>query len=165
MVEDPNRKKHLTRLSKLVDPIIEPTARARGFVLSRLISQWKQIAGDVASWCHPVELKFKRGETSNGNLKLAISSGRGPEATQQAKTIISRVNAAFGYAAISRLSFVQTLEARPPLREQPEAASRDTQSQRNQAIWALDEKLQHVESPELRAALRRLGMPEDDQKR
>ena len=161
MADDPTRKKYMTRLSKLVDPMIEPSAQARGFVLSRLISHWQQIAGDMASWCQPVELKFTKGETSNGILKLAIASGRGPEANQQTENIISRVNAAFGYAAVGRLAFVQTLQTKPLHPEQPEAKPLDTQAQTNQSIWTLDEKLQQIKSPELRAALRRLGTPQD----
>lgn len=162
MANDPTRKKHMTRLSKLVDPMIEPSARARGFVFSRIISQWQQIAGDMASWCQPVELKFNMGETRNGSLKLAIASGRGPEANQQAESIISRVNAAFGYSAVSRLSFVQTLKIMPVQPEHRETTPTDSQLQQNQYIWTLDETLQQVKSPELRAALRRLGTPKDE---
>ena len=119
----------------------------------------------MAPWCQPVELKFSRGETSNGSLKLAIASGRGPEASLKTKVIIGRVNAAFGYAAISRLSFVQTLQKNYPPLEQTKTTFINSQSQKNEAIWTLDEKLQQVESPELRAALRRLGTPQDDQTR
>ena len=162
MADDRTRKKHMTRLSKLVDPMIEPSVRARGFVFSRLISQWQQIAGEMASWCQPVELKFNQSETSNGTLKLAIASGRGPEANQQAENIISRVNAAFGYAAVGRLAFVQTLQTKPWRPEKPEAKPFDTQAQTNQSIWTLDEKLKNIKSSELRAALRRLGSPIDE---
>ena len=163
MADDPTRKKQMTHLAKLVDPLIEPSARARGFVFSRLISQWQQIAGDMASWCQPVELQFNKSETSNGTLKLAIASGRGPEANQKAENIISRVNTAFGYAAVSRLSFVQTFQAKPLQPESPEVAQPEAQARYNQSIWALDEKLQQVKSPALRAALRRLGTPRNSQ--
>ncbi len=162
MANDQTRKKHMTRLSKLVDLMIEPSARARGFVFSQLISQWQQIAGDMASWCQPVELKFNKSETNNGILKLAIASGRGPEANQQAEHIISRINATFGYAAVSKLSFIQSLQAKPLQPEPLEAEQRDSQAQLNQSIWTLDEKLQKVRSPALRTALRRLGTPCDD---
>ena len=164
MAKDPNRKNRMTRLSKLVDPMIEPSVRARGFVLSRLISEWPRIVGDVAGWCQPAELKFAQGETTNGILKLAIASGRGPEATQQRDTIISRVNAAFGYAAVSRISLVQKLQPSPP-EPQPHASNATANpdnSAHNAGIWALDEKLQSVRSPEVRAALRRLGTPLDE---
>ena len=162
--KDPTRKKQMTRLSKLVDPMIEPSARARGFVLSRLISEWRQIVGDMAGWCQPVEMKFSKGETSNGSLKLAITSGRGPEASLQTQNIISRVNAAFGYAAISRITLVQnfshsTSDMAPP----PNTKRNDTNDASSQDVWTLDEKLSKVKSAELRAALRRFGTPIKDE--
>ena len=162
MADEPIRKKHMARLSKLVDPMIEPSARVRGFIFSQIISQWQQIAGDMSSWCKPIELKFNMGETSNGSLKLAIASGRGPEANQQTESIISRVNATFGYSAVSRLSFVQTLQIKTFQSEHRAINLKEAQIQQNQSIWTLDEKLQHVKSPELRAALRRFGTPKDE---
>ena len=175
MVKDPTRKKHMTRLSKLVNPMIEPSVRARGFILSRLISEWPQIMGDMATWCQPAELKFAAGDTANGTLKLAIASGRGPEASQQTAIIINRVNAAFGYAAVSRISFSQTLHGGVPSEATPGGQSLENFGQettlagpqqnqdktRNERIWTLDEKLQTVKSPEVRAALRRFGTPID----
>jgi len=161
MGKDPTRKNRMTRLSKLVNPMIEPSLRARGFVLTRLVSHWPQIAGDMANWSQPAELKFPHGETSNGTLRLAIASGRGPQAAQEADALIKRVNAEFGYAAVSRITLSQTL---PPREAQssPSATSPDRdQAARNQRIWSLDERLQKVESPILRAALRRLGTPLD----
>lgn len=161
--KDPTRKKQMTRLSKLVDPMIEPSARARGFVLSRLISEWQQIVGDMATWCQPVEMKFSKGETINGSLKLAIASGRGPEASLQTQNIISRVNAAFGYAAISRITLVQNFSHSAPKMAAPPTTKRDPKrDSRNQDVWTLDEKLNKVKSPELRAALRRFGTPIED---
>ena len=165
MAKNPTRKQHITRLSKVVEPMIESTAIARGFVLTRLISQWQKIAGDMAAWCQPVELKFTKGEKNNGSLKVSIASGRGPEATQKTKDIISRVNAAFGYAAINRLSFVQTFQIKGSPPEKSENLAPEKQAKQNHAIWALDEKLQKVEAPELRAALRRLGTPIDERTR
>ena len=161
--KDPTRKKQMTRLSKLVDPMIEPSARARGFVLSKLISEWQQIVGDMANWCQPVEMKFSKGETINGSLKLAIASGRGPEASLQTQNIISRVNAAFGYAAISRITLVQNFSHSAPKMAAPPTTKRDPKRvSQNQDVWTLDEKLNKVKSPELRAALRRFGTPIED---
>jgi len=80
-------------------------------------------------------------------------------------TIIDRVNAAFGYAAINRITIAQSLlpasqqAVRPPQKKLDQPSS---ESSRNERIWALDERLQGVKSPELRAALRRLGTPLDD---
>ena len=70
------------------------------------------------------------------------------------QVIIDRVNANFGYQAISRISLVQTLVDQPA--SPPPAPAPTTEPQ---DIWTLDDKLKDVKSPELRAALRRLGSP------
>ena len=94
--------------------------------------------------------------SGNGTLKLAIASGYGPVALQMKGAIIERVNAAFGYRAISEVVFVQTLP--PPRGGSPIAPGpASSPEQRAKATWALDAKLEKVKSPELRAALRRLG--------
>ena len=74
----------------------------------------------------------------------------------QASDITRRVNAAFGYRAISEVVFVQTL---PPPRSGSPVGSGHPASpeQRAKATWALDAKLEKVKSPELRASQRRLG--------
>ena len=158
----------MERLSTLVDDMIEPSVRKRGFVLSRLISNWRQIAGDIADWCKPVELKLDKNTHKDGVLKLSITSGRGPQAQQMMPQIIDRVNAAFGYAAVSRITLVQTMSGAPvaPISADatddapPQATTKEAQS--GDDIWTLDEKLAGIESPELRAALRRLGTPIGD---
>ena len=112
------------------------------------------IAGDMAQWSRPAQMNLSR--SGSGTLKLAIASGFGPVALQMKSAIIERVNAAFGYRAISEVVFVQTL---PPPRSGSPVGSGHPASpeQRAKATWALDAKLEKVKSPELRAALRRLG--------
>ena len=169
----------MKRLSTFVDDMVEPSARKRGFALSRLIAHWGEVVGDMASWCKPVELSLSR-NNNDGTLKLSIASGRGPEAQQLAPTIIDRVNASFGYAAVSRITFVQTMTQQPiatvsapshprtvdPNRATtPESAPGSTPELTSETssgagdVWTLDEKLARIKSPELRAALRRLGTP------
>ena len=143
----------MTRLSGMIDGMVAPSVQKRGFVISRLVSEWPMIAGDIASWSRPSQMNLSR--SGSGTLKLAIASGFGPVALQMKGAIIEHVNAAFGYRAISEVVFVQTL---PPLRgdscNAPPASSPEQQAK---ATWALDAKLEKVKSPELRAALRRLG--------
>lgn len=174
----------MKRLSTFVDDMVEPSARKRGFALSRLIAHWGEVAGDMASWCKPVELKLSK-DNNDGTLKLSIASGRGPQAQQMAPSIIDRVNASFGYAAVSRITFVQTMTHHPvtsfaappdahhgasgpnahgPNALGPNAQGPNTSSESAQEthdVWTLDEKLAGIKSPELRAALRRLGTPAD----
>ena len=48
-----DRRRHMTRLSRLVDGMVAPSVQKRGFVISRVVSQWRYIAGDMADWSRP----------------------------------------------------------------------------------------------------------------
>lgn len=157
--KQPHRKNRMARLSTMVDDMVAPSAQARGFVISRLISHWPDIAGDIAEWCQPANLTFDRGKQNDGVLKLAITHGRGPQAQAMSAQIIDRVNAAFGYNAVSRITLVQSLS--PPAKTESVTQSMSSDDNNRADIWSLDEKLEGVASPELRAALRRLGTPVD----
>lgn len=146
----------MTRLSGLIDKMVAPSVQKRGFVISRLVSEWPAIAGDMARWSRPSQMNLSHG--GGGTLKLAIASGFGPVALQMKAAIIDRVNAAFGYRAISEVVFVQTLP--PPRRDTSHVPPATPPEARARATWELDAKLEKVASPELRAALRRLGTPD-----
>ena len=157
--KQPHRKNRMARLSTMVEGMVAPSAQARGFVISRLISHWPEIVGDIAEWCQPASLSFDRGKRNDGVLKLAITYGRGPQAQAMSAQIIDRVNAAFGYNAVSRITLVQSLS---PLAKAESTVQSTTPADTSASdIWSLDEKLNAVASPELRAALRRLGTPLD----
>ena len=157
--KQPHRKNRMARLSTMVEGMVAPSAQARGFVISRLISHWPEIVGDIAEWCQPASLSFDRGKQNDGVLKLAITYGRGPQAQAMSAQIIDRVNAAFGYNAVSRITLVQSLS--PPAKAESTVQSTTPADTSASDIWSLDEKLKAVASPELRAALRRLGTPLD----
>ena len=148
-----DRRRHMTRLSRLVDDMVAPSVRQRGFVISRVVSQWRYIAGDMADWSRPAQLKMSR--KGGGTLKVAIASGFGPIALQIKPSIIDRVNAAFGYRAVEDVTFVQTL---PPQRDFHRRNSVIPNTEEQAAdIWELDAKLERIRSSDLRAALRQLG--------
>ena len=129
-----DRRRHMTRLSRLVDDMVAPSVQKRGFVISRVVSQWRYIAGDMADWSRPAQLNLSR--KGGGTLKVAIASGFGPIALQMKPSIIDRVNAAFGYRAVEDLTFVQTL---PPQRESlPRKNAIPNAEERAADIWELD---------------------------
>ena len=149
------RLNKMRRLSTMIEPMVAPSARERGFAVSRLISHWHDIVGDLSDWCRPTDIHFARGSRNNGNLKLQIASGRGPQAQALTAQIINAVNATFGYQAVNRITLVQSLVPESKITQtQKPAKISDAED-----IWALDEKLKNIKSPELRAALRRLGGP------
>ena len=153
-----NRLNKMQRLSTMIEPMIAPSARERGFAISRLISHWHNTVGSLSEWCRPADIHFPRGSRNNGTLKLQIASGRGPQVQAMTQQIIDAVNASFGYRAVDRITIVQSLASPSQIAETqtPNAISGDKN------IWVLDEKLKNIKSPELRAALRRLGGPVDE---
>ena len=153
-----DRRHRMTRLSRLVDGMVAPSVRERGFVISRLVSNWRQIAGDMAGWSRPTQLNLSR--RGGGTLKVAIASGYGPIALQMKQPIIDRVNATFGYRAVAELVFVQTLAPQPAQPETPESNDAAASAALAESIWELDARLERIKSPEVRAALRRLGRAE-----
>ena len=148
----------MRRLSTMIEPMIAPSAKERGFAISRLISHWREIVGDISEWCRPADIHFTHGSRNNGTLKLKITSGRGPQAQAISGQIMDSVNAAFGYQAVDRIILVQSLA---PASQIPALKKPATISDAKD-IWSLDEKLVDIKSPELRAALRRLGSPVDN---
>ena len=150
-----DRRHRMTRLSRLVDGMVAPSVRERGFVISRLVSNWRQIAGDMANWSRPTQLSLSR--RGGGTLKVAIASGYGPIALQMKQPIIDRVNATFGYGAVADLVFVQTLAPQPAKPETTHSDSPPLPAPLAESIWELDARLELINSPEIRAALRRLG--------
>ena len=153
------RTNKMKRLSTMIDTMIAPSTKARGFAIERIVSHWHDIDGDMSSWCRPDAVSFPRDSRTDGTLRLQITSGRGPQAQAMSDLIIDRVNANFGYRAISRISLVQTLST-PVQPDNPRPYP--SLSQDRHDIWELDDKIKDVKSPELRAALRRLGSPLDD---
>ncbi len=148
----------MRRLSTMIEPMVARSAQERGFAISRLISHWRDIIGDISEWCHPADIHFPRGSHNNGTLKLQIVSGRGPQAQAMSRQIIDSVNATFGYQAVDRITLVQSLA--PP--SNTEMSQKPATISDAKDSWSLDEKLKHIKSPELRAALRRLGGPVDE---
>jgi hypothetical protein len=153
-----DRRRRMTRLSRLVDGMVAPSVRERGFVISRLVSNWRQIAGDMAAWSRPTQLNLSR--RGGGTLKVAIASGYGPIALQMKQPILDRVNATFGYRAVADLVFVQTLAPQPAPPEAPENNTPHAPAPLAESIWELDSRLEQIRSPEIRAALRHLGRAE-----
>ena len=153
-----NRINKMRRLSTMIEPMIASSARERGFAISRIISHWHDTVGDLSEWCRPADIHFPRGSRNNGTLKLQIVSGRGPQAQAMTQQIIDAVNASFGYRAIDRITIVQNLAPTKPISKTRKLSA--ISGDKN--IWALDERLKNIKSPELRAALRRLGGPIDE---
>ena len=124
----------------------------RGFGEAQLVTQWEAVIGvELAEKLTPERLAFPRGERRNGTLRLRVASAFATEAQHLEPVLIERINAFFGYGAVTRLAFTQG----PPLAATPTPAPLRQLSAEEQR--AIDSRVAGVADPDLRAALKRLG--------
>jgi hypothetical protein len=133
-----------------------------GFSAATLITDWATIAGrELAAYSIPERLKLPRAversdedavEAAKGRpgatLVLRVDGGRSLDVQHNARQIVERINAYFGYAAVAELRIVQApigLDDRY-VGPAPRVSARP-----------LTQEVAHVADPHLRDALARLG--------
>lgn len=80
----------------------------RGFAIARLLTHWTEIAGeDMARITRPVKVGYGR-EGMGASLTLLTTGSNAPMVEMQKEKLRERVNAVYGYAAISRILLTQT---------------------------------------------------------
>ncbi|MGB3555747.1 MAG: DciA family protein [Jannaschia sp.] len=96
------------RVSSLVDRDIKRLSERRGFSESRLLTHWAEIAGaEIAAICRPVKVGYPRG--GFGAVLTLLTTGAQAQVLQMRLPVLEeRVNACYGYRAISRIAITQT---------------------------------------------------------
>jgi hypothetical protein len=101
-------RKNARRVSSLVERDIKRMGEKRGFTETRLLTHWADIAGpDTAAICRPVKVGFPR-NGFGAILTLLTTGAQAPMLQMRLPQIIDRVNACYGYRAISRIDITQT---------------------------------------------------------
>ena len=132
-----------------------------GFSAATLVTDWATIAGrELAAYTAPERLKWPRAversdddadEAGKGRpgatLVLRVDGGRSLDVQHNARQIIERINAYFGYAAVAELRIVQA----------PVGADDRFARPARPAGRPLTTEVAHVADPGLRDALARLG--------
>ena len=149
----PERRGRMRAIAADVPKIAGAVLGKRGFAEAQLVAQWPAIIGEaIALGASPVKLTFGRGERREGTLHLRVDSALALEIQHREPVLIERINAFFGYRAVSRLALRQgppaTAPTPPPPRPRPLKAEERQQ---------LDRGLAAIEDPALKAALERLG--------
>ena len=109
---------------------LDQAARARGFATTALLSDWRAIAGaDLARYTMPdriiwpkrrdegVETPLHGYKSVGATLVLRIEGPRAIEVQHRSAQILERVNAYFGYRAITEMRFLQAPIGRAAARE------------------------------------------------
>lgn len=147
------------RTASVLDDQIRRAGESRGFAVSRVLTHWAEIAGaEIAEIARPVNIGYGRGGFG-ATLTVLTTGAQAPMLEMQKDKLRDRVNAAYGYNAISRVRITQTAPtgfaegqaqfAAPKPAPKPEPAP--------EAVAAVHEAVTPVQNDDLRAALERLG--------
>jgi hypothetical protein len=94
--------------SGLLKTQVRVAGESRGFAVTRLLTHWTEIAGEeMARVTRPVKVGYGR-EGMGGTLTLLTTGSMAPMVEMQKEKLREKVNAVYGYAAISRIMLTQT---------------------------------------------------------
>lgn len=147
------------RTASVLSERIRRGGETRGFAVSRVLTHWAEIVGgDIAAIARPVEVGYGRG--GFGAMLTVLTTGaQAPMLEMQKEKLRERVNAVYGYNAISRIRITQTAaagfsEGRAQFVQKP---PRSVHSEDPQDTARVQAAVGRVENEDLRAALERLG--------
>ena len=159
MSQPPRRFRGFRQAASLVAEPIRHAAEGRGFAVARLLTNWPEIVGpEVATRARPVKIAHSRGGFG-ATLTLLTTGAAAPLLEMQLPQIRERVNACYGYNAISRILLTQTsatgfAEGRAQFDPAPpKARAPDPETRR-----AAENLAAGITDPALQAALTRLAM-------
>ena len=96
------------RTGTLVSRQIRDAGESRGFAVSRILTHWAEIAGaDLAAMTRPVDVRYGR-QGLGATLTILTTGANAPLIEMQKDKLRERVNACYGYAAISQVRVTQT---------------------------------------------------------
>ena len=94
--------------SGLVRDRIRSAGESRGFAVARLVTHWAEVVGaEIAAVARPVRIGYGR-EGMGATLTLLVEGPSAPMIDMSRERIRDRVNACYGYNAISRITLTQT---------------------------------------------------------
>ncbi|MBY6092474.1 DUF721 domain-containing protein [Pseudooceanicola sp. 502str34] len=97
------------RTSKLLETRIRQAGETRGFAVTRLLTHWDEIVGeDLAAMARPVDVKYGRQQGFGATLTVLTTGALAQMVEMQKDKMRDRVNAVYGYNAISRVRVTQT---------------------------------------------------------
>lgn len=153
------RMRGFERTSGLLKGPIRTAGEKRGFAESRLLTHWAEIVGpEIAAVARPVSVSYSKGGFG-ATLTVLTTGAQAPMLQMQEPRLREKVNAVYGYGAISRIRFTQTaptgfaegqVQFAPAAPRQPHVP--DAASQRKAADMA-----EEISDDGLRRALARLG--------
>jgi hypothetical protein len=151
----PNRVRARS-VGEFLPALMRPAFEKYGFSSAAILTDWAALAGpELAAYTAPERLKWPRGNPDDGSsgpcgatLVLRVSGARALEVEHRRPQIIERLNASFGYRAVSEIRIVQAPLEKRDARPAPAPATADPDTV--PALAAIQEQ-------RLRAAMARLA--------
>lgn len=154
------RRRGPAPVSDLLVDVLKPAARKRGFATVDLFTHWADIVGPTyREVTQPERLSWPRRLEDGGEdgfepatLTVRCEGSRALLFQHEIPQMLERINAVFGFPAVSRIRIVQKPIVRPvivrPTRLRPLSRAEEAR---------VDGLTAEIEDPGLRAALQRLG--------
>lgn len=102
------RERGFERAGKLLKPHIAKAGGKRGFEVARILTHWAEIVGEEAALASsPVKINYVNKEFG-ATLTLLTTGAQAPMLQAELPRIRERVNACYGYNAVSRVRITQT---------------------------------------------------------
>jgi hypothetical protein len=113
-------------VGEFVPALMRPAFEKFGFPAAAILTDWAAIAGpELAAFTAPERLKWPRrsgGEDAQedgagATLVLRVSGARALEVEHSRERLIERINAAFGYRAVTTIRLIQAPIPRPEIKK------------------------------------------------
>ncbi len=158
----PRKHKSARQVSEVVGKIMEPVLSRRSGMTIDLLNAWPELAGDeYCDFTRPEKINWPNRAHQDdpfkpGVLVVACEGAMALYFQHDLSRICERVNVFFGFAAISKLKIVQkpvrkTRNSRRKAGLNTKAGLDENRKKRLQTILA------HIQDPELRGRLEKLG--------
>lgn len=141
------------RIGRQLSTIAGKALGKHGLAFGALLTDWATIVGPrLADQTSPLKLAFPKGAREDAVLHLRVSSPAALLLQHEEPQVLERINAFFGWRAVSRLKLIH---GGPALKQPPRAPVPKRLAPEVEAEIAAHAAT--VESPEIRDALERLG--------
>ncbi|MBJ2153751.1 DUF721 domain-containing protein [Paracoccus sp. IB05] len=163
-----HRRRGFEPAFSLVSNQVRGAGEARGFAVARLVTHWAETVGeDIAKITRPVKIGYApagpggKGSGMGATLTLLVQGAQAPMIGMQLDRIRERVNAVYGYNAISRIHLTQTAstgfaDGQAQFTHAPAVSRPDPETEAKLTATAA-RQTEGVGDPGLRAALERLA--------
>jgi hypothetical protein len=154
----PKRKSRgFLRTGGILSTQIRKVSEKRGFVETRLLTHWAEFVGEsVAKIARPVKVHYAR-EGLGATLTILSTGANAPMLQMQIPQIIERVNACYGYSAISKIKITQTAPIGFNEGQKEFEPAKQAKALSPQAVKEIDTTVENVSNQDLKDALARLG--------